>query len=1465
MSNQTRKSDRRRVTSRQARPFASQALPRRMVEGLETRCLMTVAINEFGGSIAPQAPAGITAGPDGNLWFTEANPTGGAIDRITPSGSIERFTTGLSPLAIPTGITTGPDGALWFTEFGANALLGLPVGGASKIGRIDPNTGQITEFSNNLTPNSGPDQITLGSDGNLWFTENKGNKIGRITPQGQITEFSTGLSPNSQPVGITAGPAGTLWFAESNTDLIGRITTDGVITEFGQGIIPNNSAPTGIALGSDGNLWFTEIGSKSNPLGGIGRITPSGTITQFIAGLTPGLTPASGPAGITSGPDGALYFTEQVSGRVGRITTQGTVNEFTQGYAPTNGPAQITQGPDGNLWFTELGTTQNPGSHVDRITTVGVVTQFPSPNAISPNAAPRGITAGPDGALWFTETGLASSGPGAGNTIGRIDTSGQITEFSQGIPAGAIPFSITTGPDGNLWFTEAGSSSGGNVIQLGAIGRITPQGVVTQFSAGLTSSSVPQDITLGPDGNLWFTDAGDDAIGRITPQGVITEFSQGITPGGFPVGIATGPDGNLWFTVDHGISGPSTVDRITTQGVVTEFTIPTMDAGPTDIAAGPNNDLFFTEEVAGKLGRITTSGVITELAPSGPVGLNQPDGVVLGPDKQIYFVEYAGNKVDRLNADGSFTRIPIPSAGSFPLVMAVGSDKNLWFTESFNSSSSSSSQIGQVILPQTSVVAQTGSPGNTFQIASFTGQPISFAFPFFRDTSPAANATNFAASIDFGDGQVVPGVVSPPQNGTFIVSGMHTYANPGVYQASVTIFNQAGQAVPIPFTVTVTKSTLTFVVTNTDDSGPGSLRQVILNANQVGGHSITFAIPGAAGSVQTITPRSPLPMITGPTVVDGGSQGVAGQPAATPLIQIDGRNAGAGAEGLVFGPMSGGSQLIAISVFGFQGNQVELDSGGDVIQGNYLGLPADSSTPSGFVSGADGLLIKAGDEIIGGTLPFQRNIISGNMVHGIEFFGPAATHSIVLGNYIGTDPTGSSALANLLDGVVIANGASGVFVGPNNVISGNGNIGVELIGTSGNLILGDRIGTNASGTKAIGNGDTGICVDLGSSNNTVGGSIAGATNVISGNGMVGVAVRGKSTGNLIQANLIGTDLAGDAAIGNGIAGVLISDSSRNVVGPSNLVSGNGSRSQGAGIWIDGPGATNNMVFGNRIGTNLAGDASLGNEIIGVLVNEGSGNLIGGTFAGASNLISGNTSIGVMLAGPGASANMVEGNLIGTDASGLKKLGNGTTTDGAGVYLENAPGNVIGGASIGMGNVISGNAFDGVQIFGPGSSGNLFQGNKIGTDVSGTLPLGNGGAGLLVNEAPGTRIVANLIDDNALSGIMLSGAGASSTLIQANLIGVGMGGQPLGNRGFGLLIANGAPTPIQLGNVNLNNTLGPIRDLNNTSTSSIATAATKSAKSAKTKASATHIRSKKASFGSRPMAKLHARGHARPKK
>ncbi len=303
-------------------------------------------------------------------------------------------------------------------------------------------SGTVTEFSAGITAGASPNSITAGPDGNLWFTEELGNRIGRITPTGVVTEFSTGISAGAHPTGITTGSDGNLWFTEYYIIRIGRITPVGVVTEFSTGISAG-AYPLSITTGPDGNLWFTE--NWPGMIAQIGRITPVGVVTEFSAGIT-----VWGPTGITTGPDGNLWFTEYNGNQIGRITPAGVVTEFSAGISPGAGPQAITTGPDGNLWFTEFS-----GNRIGRITPAGIITEFSV--GITAGAAPTGITTGPDGNLWFTEYN--------GNRIGRITPAGIITEFSAGISAGAAPYGITTGPDGNLWFTEYNGNR---------IGRITP-------------------------------------------------------------------------------------------------------------------------------------------------------------------------------------------------------------------------------------------------------------------------------------------------------------------------------------------------------------------------------------------------------------------------------------------------------------------------------------------------------------------------------------------------------------------------------------------------------------------------------------------------------------------------------------------------------------------------------------------------------------------------------------------------------------------------------------------------------------------------------------------------------------------------------------------------------------------------------------------------------------------------------
>ncbi len=297
-------------------------------------------ITEYAVPTADSHPDGIAAGPDGNVWFTEAS--GNKIGRITPAGAISEFPVPTSA-SNPQAIAAGPDGNMWFTESDKN-----------KIGMITP-SGNISEFPV-PTAASHPDGIAAGPDGNMWFTEYQGQKIGRIDPVSKdIDEFPVPMSDPvfgaTFPLGIAAGADGNMWFAESSKNRVGRITPSGTITEYT--LSTDTSSPSWIAAGPDGNLWLTRYAGAT-----VGHITPgSGTITEFTFP-----TPAGGPYGIAAGPDGNMWVALYGSNKVARVSPGGEISEFAVPTG-TSGPRGIAAGPDGGIWFTE-----HNGNKIGRIT-----------------------------------------------------------------------------------------------------------------------------------------------------------------------------------------------------------------------------------------------------------------------------------------------------------------------------------------------------------------------------------------------------------------------------------------------------------------------------------------------------------------------------------------------------------------------------------------------------------------------------------------------------------------------------------------------------------------------------------------------------------------------------------------------------------------------------------------------------------------------------------------------------------------------------------------------------------------------------------------------------------------------------------------------------------------------------------------------------------------------------------------
>ncbi|MGB2894859.1 MAG: hypothetical protein WBB65_01675, partial [Anaerolineales bacterium] len=459
----------------------------------------------------------------------------------------------------------------------------------------------------------------------------------------------------------------------------------------------------------------------------------------------------------------------------------------------------------------------------------------------------------------------------------------------------------------------------------------------------------------------------------------------------------------------------------------------------------------------------------------------------------------------------------------------------------------------------------------------------------------------------------------------------------------------------------------------------------------------------------------------------------------------------------------------------------------NTIIGNYIGLGSDGLTDLG--NSTEGVYLVDGPQLntIGGTFLAARNIVSGNDGNGILVQGTGTAYNEVIGNYVGTDPAGGVSRENGASGVALGPGAhdnnvGGDLVGEGNLISGNHFSGVTLTGTgvTANTVAGNLIGTNYTGLSDLGNGTFGLSVAGGASGNTIGGLTTGSRNIISGNGTYGLAVSGiGSDGNLILGNYIGTDITGAAALANDSHGLSIwSNAQSNVVGghvpgAGNVISGN----LGSGVAFEGNGTNDNYIEGNIIGLDATGTSDLGNGYNGVLITFGaSSNTIGGDSTDKRNVISGNTQHGVAIINSMTSGNVVSSNFIGTDISGTLDLGN----DFRGVDLANgATNNLIGGDTLAERNVISGN-YDGVTLSGLGTDDNVITGNLIGTDASGALPLPNDNIGVYIRSGTQDNTVGpnNIIAFNGSLGVHVNGGTTFGNVITRNSIhdntGAGIG-------------------------------------------------------------------------------------------
>jgi hypothetical protein len=563
-----------------------------------------------------------------------------------------------------------------------------------------------------------------------------------------------------------------------------------------------------------------------------------------------------------------------------------------------------------------------------------------------------------------------------------------------------------------------------------------------------------------------------------------------------------------------------------------------------------------------------------------------------------------------------------------------------------------------------------------------------------------------------------------------------------------------------------------------------SLREAITACNNdAGPNFITFSVTG------TISPSAngALPALTnsaGTTIFGNG-------------ITLSGFSLSTGEDGLT---LEGKSHVIdGLTITNFPGDGIVITGTECTVRGCSIG------TTGGNTNGID---LQGTSNEIGGLDPNDRNIISGNTNAGILVTSSGG--HFIKGNHIGTDASGSRPIANTSAGIIVSSSSvtdlsiGSSAAGGGNVISGNGAQGIHVSSAaSGVVIQNNYVGTDAGGSMAVKNAVEGILIDVGSPDNTIGGTGFDEGNLISGNSDIGIEIRGSETsGNSVIGNLIGTDISGTMPLGNSASGVaLFSGATLNNIGDGtaagrNIISGNGSE----GVGIFGAEASSNSVLGNYIGTDIDGALPVGNTSYGVRIDfSASANSIGDGTVGGRNILSGNGDDGVGIFGSGVSSNIVAGNMIGLSAEGTEAVPNARN----GVRIgQGATLNSIGNGTEGGRNIISGNSSSGIAIEDDATANNSVLGNFIGTDAAGTSAIANTTAGVTIHLSAtsnsigdGTASGRNVISGNGSDGIVIDSS-ASNNSVLGNLIGVNAAGNAaLGNTGTGIYIGNASTNSI----------------------------------------------------------------------
>ncbi len=598
----------------------------------------------------------------------------------------------------PEGAAGGPDGNVWFVEHFGN-----------KVGRITP-TGSITTYA--TASGAEPRRITSGTDGNMWFSENA-KKVGRITPSGKITEFST--YNKSESVAIATGPSGWIWYAEPVERSISAINPSNTAETLHKHTFPIGTTPGEMALGPDGNMWVVLGGVNK-----IAKVTASGATTEYA------LPAGSKPVSITAGPGNSMWFTNVGTKKVGKITMTGEVSEYAMPAEIGGTPAGIAKGPDGNVWFT----TQD---HAGKVTPSGEVSEYTVGHA----EGEEFITAGPDGNMWLVNRSY----------VGSIAPPGEIAipvEVRAASQAG-VSCSYTSEP------TEMNPGCRALVIhywgeQPDEIWKVMY--VAYDPSTKHLGEKPVQEYDYDSSGRL--TAAWDPRIGGklattygYDEEGHVTAMSlPGQEPWAFTYGAIAGDKGTgrllkasrapasaeLWKggegeavanTAAPAISGAATegvrlaVSRGTWSGSPISYGYQwkrCQASGACEPIAGATNPNYtsnasdvgdtLTAEVtatnaggSAKVASAATAAVVSNASAWTEYSLPESSGprdIAPGPvSNAMWFTDYTSSKIGKTTTAGAITEYALP-ASSGPEGIVKGPDENMWFAEY------KSSKIGKI-------------------------------------------------------------------------------------------------------------------------------------------------------------------------------------------------------------------------------------------------------------------------------------------------------------------------------------------------------------------------------------------------------------------------------------------------------------------------------------------------------------------------------------------------------------------------------------------------------------------------------------------------------------------------------------------------------------------------------------------------------------------------------------------------